>query len=145
MGPRAVLDRCGKSRPHKNSIPGPSSSKRFSIPITLSRSTKLEVYNTNIKYAHKNSIINIHCLIICNYRRWNAKFKLKMQHRHFCRKFQPVTSARTPYPVHQVLTRKAVKELICVILWWTLCVLCTYFTYVLLGTFYTIFVMISHK
>ena len=26
VGPRADLDRCGKSRPHRDSIPGPSSS-----------------------------------------------------------------------------------------------------------------------
>jgi len=25
VGPRAVLDLCGKSRPHRDSIPGPSS------------------------------------------------------------------------------------------------------------------------
>ena len=25
VGPRSVLDRCGKSRPHRDSIPGPSS------------------------------------------------------------------------------------------------------------------------
>ena len=37
MGPRAGLDRCGKARPHRDSIPGPSSPQRVAIPITLSR------------------------------------------------------------------------------------------------------------
>ena len=37
MGPRAVLDRCGKSRPHQDSIPGPSNPQRVAIPSTLFR------------------------------------------------------------------------------------------------------------
>ena len=41
VGPRAGLDRCGKSRPHWHSIPGPSSSYRVAIPTELSRSTTL--------------------------------------------------------------------------------------------------------
>ena len=35
VGPRAGLDRCGKSRPHRDSIPGPSSPERVAIPTTL--------------------------------------------------------------------------------------------------------------
>ena len=35
MGPRAGLDRCGKSRPHRDSIPGPSSPQPVAIPTTL--------------------------------------------------------------------------------------------------------------
>ena len=38
VGPtRAGLDGCGKSRPHRNSIPGPSSPYRVSLPTELSR------------------------------------------------------------------------------------------------------------
>ena len=37
LGPRAGLDRCGISRPHRDSIPGPSSSYRVSIPTMLFR------------------------------------------------------------------------------------------------------------
>jgi hypothetical protein len=36
MGSRACLDRCGKSRPHRESIPGPSSPFRVAIPTELS-------------------------------------------------------------------------------------------------------------
>ena len=36
MGPRDDLDWCGKSRPHRNSIPGPSSPQRVAIPTELS-------------------------------------------------------------------------------------------------------------
>ena len=38
MGPKAGLDRCGKSWPHRDSIPGPSSPWRVAIPIELWRS-----------------------------------------------------------------------------------------------------------
>jgi hypothetical protein len=34
--PRAGLNRCGKSRPHRDSIPGPSSPWRVAIPTELS-------------------------------------------------------------------------------------------------------------
>jgi hypothetical protein len=37
VGPRAGLDRCGKSCPHQNSIPGPSSTYPVAIPTELSR------------------------------------------------------------------------------------------------------------
>ena len=35
LGPRAGLDRCGKCRPHRDSIPGPSSQSPVTIPTTL--------------------------------------------------------------------------------------------------------------
>ena len=35
MGPRAGLDRCGKSRPHRDSIPGPSSPYSVAVPTEL--------------------------------------------------------------------------------------------------------------
>ena len=35
MGPRSGLDRSGKSRPHQDSIPGPSSPWPVAIPATL--------------------------------------------------------------------------------------------------------------
>jgi len=37
VGSRAGLDRCGKSRQHRDSIPGPSSPWPVAIPTTLSR------------------------------------------------------------------------------------------------------------
>ena len=39
VGPRAGLDRCGKSRPDRHSIPGPSNPWRVAIPTALSRPT----------------------------------------------------------------------------------------------------------
>jgi hypothetical protein len=36
VGPRAGLDRCGESRPHRHSIPGPSSPYGVAIPTELS-------------------------------------------------------------------------------------------------------------
>ena len=42
MGPRVVLDGCGKSRsPNRDSIPGPSNQERVTIPTELSRPTCL--------------------------------------------------------------------------------------------------------
>ena len=35
MGPRAGLDRCGKSRPHRDLIPGPSRPQPVAIPTEL--------------------------------------------------------------------------------------------------------------
>jgi hypothetical protein len=35
VGPRDGLDRCGKSRPHQDSIPGPSRLQSVAIPTEL--------------------------------------------------------------------------------------------------------------
>jgi hypothetical protein len=42
VGPTADLDGCGKSRSHRNSIPGPSSLQGIAMPTKLSRPTKAE-------------------------------------------------------------------------------------------------------
>jgi hypothetical protein len=39
MGLTAGLDECGKSRPHRDSIPGPSSPQRVAIPTEQLRPT----------------------------------------------------------------------------------------------------------
>ena len=44
VGPRASLDGREKSRPHRDSIPGPSSLWRVAIPTTLSRPTTSHVF-----------------------------------------------------------------------------------------------------
>jgi hypothetical protein len=49
VGPRAGLDVCGKSRPHRDSIPGPSSPWPVAIPT--------ELYQGIIKYE-KSSCVN---------------------------------------------------------------------------------------
>ena len=43
-GPRAGLDSCGKSRPHWDSIPGPYSRWRVTIPTELSQPQKFSCY-----------------------------------------------------------------------------------------------------
>ena len=48
VGHRAGLDGCGKFRPHRNSIPGPSNPYRVAIPTELSRPILL-VYTTDYK------------------------------------------------------------------------------------------------
>ena len=47
LGPRASLDGCGKSRPHRDSIPGPSSPERVAIPTGLSRPPFFTVFCLN--------------------------------------------------------------------------------------------------
>ena len=42
VGPRASLEGCGKSRPHRDWIPVPSSQWRVAIPTALSRSTDID-------------------------------------------------------------------------------------------------------
>ena len=37
VGPRAILDVCGKSGPHRDSIPGPSSLQQVTILTALSQ------------------------------------------------------------------------------------------------------------
>jgi hypothetical protein len=44
MGPRACLDVCGKSRSQRDSIAGPSSRKRVTIPSKLFRPTETELF-----------------------------------------------------------------------------------------------------
>jgi len=48
VGPRAVLDGCGKSRNHRDSIPGPSSPQQGAIPTALSRPTPLHTHSIEI-------------------------------------------------------------------------------------------------
>jgi hypothetical protein len=56
VGPRAGLDRCGKSRPHRDSISGPSSP----YPVTIT--TELPGPQILIKF-HKNLILSIAVII----------------------------------------------------------------------------------
>ena len=47
VGPRAGLDGGGKSRPHRDSIPGPSSPQGVAIPTELSRPLRIEQWAKN--------------------------------------------------------------------------------------------------
>ena len=53
VGPRAGLDGFGKPRPHRDSIPGPSSPYRVAKPTELSRSTFLK----HTRYKNKCIIV----------------------------------------------------------------------------------------
>jgi hypothetical protein len=52
--PRAGLDGCGKSRPHRDPIPGPSSPQQVTIPTTLSQPI---MYKSSSRKLH----IRIYC------------------------------------------------------------------------------------
>ena len=56
VGPKAGVDGCGKSRPHRDSIPGPSSPQRVAIPTALSRSPTTDNY---IKKYLTNSVTHM--------------------------------------------------------------------------------------
>ena len=68
MGLRAGLDRCGKSHPRRNSIPGPSSSRRGTVPTELPRPT---AYILNILtypvYCCADDASVIECLSVTYY------------------------------------------------------------------------------
>ena len=49
VGPRAGLDACGKSHPHRNSKPGPSSPSQAAIPTELPRPTTV----STVQYTHR--------------------------------------------------------------------------------------------
>jgi hypothetical protein len=57
VSPRAGLDGCGKSRPHRDSLPRPSSLWRVAIPTELSRPT------SHVKILIKILIIYFYLLL----------------------------------------------------------------------------------
>jgi hypothetical protein len=57
VDPRAGLDGCGKSRPQRNSIPGPSTLYRAAIPTELSRpSPHFVTGNQNTAFCQKDRV-----------------------------------------------------------------------------------------
>jgi hypothetical protein len=53
VGPRAGLDGCGNSRPHRDSIRGPSSPYRVAIPTALFRPTFFKIYSSITEFCGK--------------------------------------------------------------------------------------------
>jgi hypothetical protein len=51
VGPRAGMDRCEKPRPHRDSIPGPSSSRPVTIPTELPGPKTLKSTRRNLGYT----------------------------------------------------------------------------------------------
>jgi hypothetical protein len=49
---RAGLNGCGKSHPHRDSIPGPSRPRRVAIPIELRRPTRFPWFFTEVSWEH---------------------------------------------------------------------------------------------
>jgi hypothetical protein len=54
-GPRTGLDGCGKSLPHRDSIPGPPRPQRVAVPTELSRPTHVCIYN--IVYRNRSYLL----------------------------------------------------------------------------------------
>ena len=59
MGPRAVLEGYGKSHPHRDLIPGPSSPLRVCIPTALT--TRLDI---NEFYILLTGYIGVFCVVV---------------------------------------------------------------------------------
>ena len=57
VGPREGLDGCGKSRPHRNSIPGQSSPQRVATPTELSSQRCYMTYITLLIEQRENTRI----------------------------------------------------------------------------------------
>jgi hypothetical protein len=73
VGPRAVLDGCGKSRHHRDSFPGPSSPYRVAISTELSRPTLLRVHpfipvSLITPLFHAHSFIHCHISFVIYHR-----------------------------------------------------------------------------
>jgi hypothetical protein len=64
VGKMAGLDGCGRSCPHRDSIPGPSSSKRVAIPTELSRPTVVDMYNSVSYGSYKFERTEFHCFTV---------------------------------------------------------------------------------
>ena len=66
VGPRAGLDRCGKSRPHRDSIPGPSSPWPVAVPTELpdpcyiiGRFIICIVHDSSIEQLSKSGLVHL--------------------------------------------------------------------------------------
>ena len=57
VGPSAFLDVCGKSRPHRDLIPGPFSPERVAIPTALSR----PIRNVHSYYKSHEEVSSFRC------------------------------------------------------------------------------------
>jgi len=57
VGPRACLDRCERSRPQRESIPGPSITYIVAIPTELSRPTKKKKLKNVEYFIYLSSIL----------------------------------------------------------------------------------------
>ena len=67
MGHRAGVDRCGKSRPHRDSIPGPSSPQRIAIPTELSQPPPSSEHRS-YKFTTKTAVSCLKCSVVANRR-----------------------------------------------------------------------------
>jgi len=62
MGHRVVLDGCGKSRPHRDSIPGPSSLERVAILTDTEAHKQIILALRFLQF--KNLRLKVNCCII---------------------------------------------------------------------------------
>jgi len=63
VGPRAGLDGCGKSRPHQDATPGPSSPQPVAIPTELSHRTLYSLcsfYSYSTKHLLQTTTATVH-------------------------------------------------------------------------------------
>jgi hypothetical protein len=62
VGPRFDLDGCGKSRHHRDSIPGPSSLLWVTIPTELSRPPSIRVYRNYYTTQVTVEVRQLYCI-----------------------------------------------------------------------------------
>ena len=78
LGPRADLDVCGKSRPHRDSIPGSSSPKRVAIPTELSWSAHTHCTNINTRNIIWRQLLHLYLIGILQLRTTLVSFSYSM-------------------------------------------------------------------
>jgi len=71
VGPRAVLDGCGKSHLHRYSIPGPSSPLQVAKPTELSRSLEWEVFQTKFIQKIKTNFVLKNLFFLISFLLWD--------------------------------------------------------------------------
>ena len=76
MGPRAGMARCGKSHPHRDSIPGPSNLQPVAIPTELPGPHFPIVNNVKVLTSSCGRYI---CLILAKFRVFRQTSGLKSQ------------------------------------------------------------------
>jgi hypothetical protein len=70
VGPRVGLNGCGKSRPHRDSNPGPPRSQRVAIRTELSRPTSINLIFFCNRLQHLSWLYRVICFAVHNKNVW---------------------------------------------------------------------------
>ena len=81
VGPRAVLDKCGKSRPHRNSIPNRPARSSVAIPTELPVPNLSQIDPVYTSTSHfLKAHVNITLPSKPGFPKWSLSFRFPHQH-----------------------------------------------------------------